>query len=238
MQRGLVPRFFYGKVCFAEHLASCTLWGLVAPLFALALGLVVLFSPWQRFLQHPFRDTFFLVASRTFQSSGWQKRVLACASALPPSLLVSPLLTVVAFAALCPLCARPQTTLWETLEYTLWPPSQLLWGHTEEARGRAVAVGVAILVEHALELAVTAIGGATRGTGAIQRQKESSAPSTFPKSISIAPFLGACVIGAFLLRDASGPGTELFGCFVMTPAILLLSKLADKLYELSKANAV
>ncbi len=209
-----MPRFFFGKVCFAEHFASCTAWAMVAPIFALAVGCFSFWLPWQRWLQHSrVKVAISFVAGRT-PCSGWCKPAL---DTLLPSLLISPLLTVLGFTALCPLCARPQSTVWETLEYTLWPPTQLIWGHTSEVGGRALAIGVTIIVEHGFRFALNTACRSTSDNRVI----------TFTRAL--VPFAGACALGALLLWRSTGPGV--WGCFVVASATLGACKLARKLFK-------
>ena len=211
MQRGLVPKFFYGSVCFTEHFSSCTWWAALAPTVAVLAGVAGLFIPWPRLLQR----------APPLPLPPALKQLLG---ALPPALALTPVLTVAAFAALCPLCARPQSTVWETLEYTLWPPTQLFWGHTYEASGRALAAGAAVAIDAALA------GLAARRAAALP------ACARQPWAQSAAAFAAASAAGALLLQRASGPGTELPGCFVLAPALVALTRLAGRLAPAAAAG--
>lgn len=206
VQRGIVPKFFYGGVCFMEHISSCSRWALLAPAAAVVVGVASLIVPWQHLLSASFFKFVEVMAPVSIQVALRQLSAL-----IPPALYLAPVVTVVVFAVMCPLCARPQTTFWESLEYTLWPPTQLFWGHTYEASGRAVATGSAVILE-----------------GVLRRLLIQRTAGRYPWAVSAVAFLSASATGSVLLWRAGGPGTELSGCLLLSPVILALSRFAVK----------
>ena len=187
-----------------EHFSSCSRWAILAPAAAVIVGAASLILPWQHRVFTPLVQLAEALAPKPLQAA--LRQLLAL---LPPALFLAPVVTVAVFAVMCPLCARPQTTFWESLEYTLWPPTQLFWGHTHEASGRAIATVAAVILDSVLN-------NIQRSTG------------RYSQALPIAAFIGASAIGSVLLWRAGGPGTELSGCFLLSPVILALSRFAAK----------
>ena len=223
MQRSLVPGFFYGDVCLAEHWRSCTWWATAPPLAALLGAAAVLGATWLQPAWAASWGAWLLQGLGQLQLPSALRRLAAAAAPaaallapLAPALLAAPPLTVLALLALCPLCARPQSTPWETLAYTAWPPSQLVLGHTEEAGGRALAAAAAVALDGLLVRWLGRRGGSGSGSAASWAQSAAAAAAS-------------SALGGLLLTRAGGPGIELRGCLVVALAIVALARAAERL---------
>jgi len=202
LKRGLVPRFWFGEVCFVEHWRSCTWWAAVAPSVSLISGLSLFFIPFRRL-----RSLFPCFSGDLKYPS--ILRFFVHVQTLPRALLALPAITIVVMVALCPFCARPQSTVWETLEYALWPPSQLFMWDPEYASGRVVAAFVASFVD-------------------LQLQKFFSGRLETRALNYIFSFLSLCMstfLGKFLFLHAGGPAIDSSGCIFVSFFILTLFRL-------------
>ncbi len=119
---------------------------------------------------------------------------------------------------LCPFCARPQSTVWETLEYALWPPSQMFMWDPEYASGRVSAAIIVSLVDLRLQKNFSG----RFGTGTLGY---------------IFSFVTLCIstyLGKFLFQFAGGPPINSSGCIFVSFFVLTLFRFTlwiDQRYE-------
>lgn len=166
-------------------------------------GILPFALPWQRFLL-PFVQ--YLRGAQYFPTIHY---LFSLIQALPSTLLTLPVITIFVMVSLCPLCARPQSTVWETLSYSLWPPTQLFYWNPEYASGRGLAAVIASLVDLWLYSNVTLRFGA----------------GLWARFFS---FLSLCIsslLGKELFRLAGGPPIDSSGCIAVSFATLSIYRL-------------
>jgi hypothetical protein len=203
VKRGLVPRFWYGQVCFVEHWKSCSWWAAIPLLVSFVFGILPFVLPWQKILL-PFAQC--LKGAQKIPTIHY---LFSLSQTLPSSLLTLPVITIFVMVSLCPLCARPQSTVWETLAYSLWPPTQLFYWNPEYASGRVLAAVIATVADLWLQSNVTRRFGA----------------GLWARFFS---FLALCIsslLGKELFRLSGGPPIDSSGCIAVSFATLIIYRL-------------
>lgn len=200
VKRGLVPRFWFGQICFAEHWRSCTWWAAIPIVVSLASGFIPFVFSWQKMFFPLFQY------GREAQRFPFVYQFFSLLQYLPSTLIALPAITIAVMVSLCPLCARPQSTVWETLSYSLWPPTQLFYWNPEYASGRVIAALVSSLVDVWLQKIVA-------------KQFGSGLWSRFFS------FIALCIstlLGKELFRLAGGPPIDPSGCIIVSFVTLSL----------------